>query len=176
MAATPGWKIQVTGTRQLFDALDQVDKKAANLVRKEITDAGKAVATAASYYTPASNPVSNWGPWVQASRGRDASYEGARAAAGFKVRRNNFRRRGVSAGIAFTVEQSNIGASIYELIGTGQRTTTRSGTHLVQVMNDRFPQRRPRSLFRAYYDVMTDDLRDRIRDRILDEARKAGLV
>lgn len=176
MAATPGWRVEVTGTRQLFDALDQVDKKAANLIRKEITQAGKNVAAAASYYTPASNPVSNWGKWMQAGRGRDASYDGARAAAGFKVRRNNFRRRGVSAGLAFTVEQSNIGGSIYELMGTGRDTTTPSGEHLVRIINNRFYFRRPRSLFRAYYDVMTDDLRDRIRDRILDEARKAGLV
>lgn len=178
MAATPGWRVEVTGTRRLFDALDEVDKKAANLIRKEITEAGKNVAAAASYYTPASNPVSNWGPWMQAGRGRDASYDGTRAASGFKVRRNNFRRRGVSAGLAFTVEQSNIGGSIYELMGSDRPTkvTTRAGRHLAEVMNERYPQRRPRSLFRAYYDVMTNDLRDRIRDRILDEARKAGLV
>ncbi len=162
--------------RQVFDALDETDKRAANILRREITKVGKDVATAASYYTPGENPVSNWGTWIQSGRGRDASYEPSAAAAGFKVRRNNFRRRGVSAGIAWTVEQSNVGGAIYELMGTGNRTTTRSGKHLVQVVSNRFYFRRPRSLFRAYYDVMTDELRDRIRDRISEEARKAGLV
>ena len=40
------YKVEVTGLRQLFDALDKVDKKAADLIRKQITKAGGKVTRA----------------------------------------------------------------------------------------------------------------------------------
>lgn len=169
-----GWKVEVTGLRELMNALEAVDKKAATVVKKRITDAGKSVAAQASYLTPGRNPVSNWGTFFD--RGRDVSYDPSAAAGGFKVRRSNFRRRGVSAGIAWDVVQTNAGASMYEVIGDGSRVTTASGQNLVDSINARFPGKSPRSLIPAYYAVMTDGLQDEIADQILTEARKAGLV
>ncbi|MBV5336419.1 hypothetical protein JZU48_05480, partial [bacterium] len=61
MAGNGGWKVEVTGLRQLLDALTEMDKKAAKVITKGITDAGKDVATAASYESPGTTPVSGWG-------------------------------------------------------------------------------------------------------------------
>lgn len=169
-----GWKVEVTGLRQILDALAEVDKRAAKRITDAIAKAAKDVATEASYLTPASNPVSNWGQW--SDRGRDVSYSGAAASAGFKMRRSNFRKRGVSAGASWDVVQSNAGGNIYEVIGDGSRVTTSSGQNLVDSINARFGTRKPRSLFPAYYAGVPADLAEQISDQILDEARKAGLV
>ena len=172
-----GFRIEVTGFRELYDALDELDRKAARQVTAEIRKAGKSVSTQASYFTPGDNPLSNWGTWRTSTRAgvqRDLSYSAAAASAGFKVRRNNFRRRGVSAGLGFDVVQTNPGASIFEVIGSGKRTTTKSGVEMVGKVKERFPGRNPRSLFLAYYAVMPG-LRDRLRNEIIDIARKAGL-
>lgn len=173
---TGGFRVEVTGFRQLYDALAEIDKKAARLVVREITKAGKAVATDASYRTPGTPPLSNMGTWNALGKAgtRDLGYNPAAASAGFKVKRNNFRRRGISAGLGFDVVQTNAGASIFEVIGSGKRVRTASGAALVRNINARFPGRNPRSLFPAYYAQM-DGVRDRLRDIILTEARKAGL-
>lgn len=169
-----GWKVEVSGLREIYDALGEMDKKAQRRINQAITDAGKKIAANAAALTP-DNPVSNWGAWTQAGRGRDLSFQPAAVAAGFKVSRNNFRRRGVSAGIAWDVVQSNPGGNIFEVMGSGRRVSTRAGAHLVRTVSERFPSRSPRNLFRAYYSVMTPELRDEIRDSIIEEARKAGL-
>jgi hypothetical protein len=166
------FRVEVTGFRELYDALAETDKKAARLVVREITKAGKRVAVDASYRAPGKNPLSNWGPF--ADRGRDLTYEAPAVSAGFKVRRNNFRRRGISAGIGFDVAQRNAGGAMFEVIGDGSRVRTPAGAHLVKIINERFGTRRPRSLFPAYYAQM-EGQRERIRDLILTEARKAGL-
>ena len=174
----PRWTVEVTGLRQLMNALEATDKKAAKTVVSEITKAGRAVASEAGKASPTAFPVSNWGTWnATTARGasRDLGFDPAKVAKGFKVRRNNFRRRRVSAGIGWSVQQSNPGGSIFEVIGDGSRVTTSSGAALVAAINERFPGRRPRSLFGAYYRVITPELRDRIRDTIIAEARKAGL-
>jgi hypothetical protein len=160
--------VEVTNLRQVFDALDEWDKKAGNRLRKMIRDAGQEVATVASYLVPGRNPISNWGQWTSSRDGRDLGFNPSTVSRGFKVRQNNFRRRGISAGIGFDTYQSNPGGSIYELMGTGS-------TQMVGSVRNRFPERRPRSLFAAYYDVMTPALQDKIRDSIITEARKAGL-
>lgn len=170
------WRVEVTNLRQVFNALEQWDKQASKTVVRMITKAGRDVATEASYLAPGTNPLSNWGPWTEQRRGRDLSFDPSQAAKGFKVRRNNFRRRGVSAGIAFEVYQSNPGASIFEVMGDKSRVTTRAGAHLVDTIVSRFPRKQPRTLIPAYYRVMTPDLRDEIKRTIESEARKAGLV
>lgn len=173
---TDGFRVEVTGFRELYDALTEVDKKAARLVVREITKAGKAVATDASYRTPGTPPLSNLGTWGARGKAgiRDLGYNPAAASAGFKVKRSNFRRRGVSAGLGFDVVQTNAGASIFEIIGSGKRIRTPQGAALVHNINDRFRGRSPRSLIPAYYAGM-DGVTERIRDLILVEARKAGL-
>lgn len=170
-----GWKVEVTGLRQIIEALAEVDKKAAKRITDAISKAAKDVVAEASYVTPHDNPISNWGQWSQ--NGRNLSYSGAAASAGFKSQRNNFRRRGVSAGIAWDVVQSNAGGNIYEVIGDGSRVTNSSGQNMVDSINARFgPNRKPRSLYAAYYAAVPEDLAEQISDQILDEARKAGLV
>ena len=173
-------KLEVTGLRELFNTLESWDKKAADQLRKKIRNAGKQVATTASYLAPGNPPISGWGGWTSSRDGRDLGFDPGAVARGFKVRQNNFRRRGVSAGLAFEVYQSNAGGSIFEVIGdksrTGQTEFGWQGDAFVDNVRSRFPQRRPRSLFGAYYQVMTPQLQDEIRNSIIEEARKAGLT
>lgn len=172
----PVYQIEVTGMRQVFNALEKWDAAAAKTINRRITQAGKQVAIQASYLAPGSNPLSNWGAWTEQRRGRDLSFDSTAVASGFKVRRNNFRRRGVSAGIAWEVYQSNPAGSIFEVMGDKSRVTTNAGAHLVDTVTNRFPRKQPRTLIPAYYSVMTPDLRDEIKRTIENEARKAGLV
>ena len=173
--ATTKWRVEVTGFREVMDKLKVADKKAYGVIVREITKAGKDVAAAASYITPAGNPVRNWGSFIAAQSGRDLSYDGGAASGGFKLRRSNFRSKGVNRGIGWSVQQMNAGSAIYELIGDGSRTTTRSGEHLVNTINSRFGVRRPRSLFKAYYEVNTDARIDAIKDQINSEILRLGL-
>ena len=107
--------------------------------------------------------------------GRDLSFDSGDVARGFKVKKNNFRRKGVSAGVGFDVLQTNAAGAIFEVMGEGNRVTTRSGQNLVDVVNNRFPRKQPRTLIAAYYQNMNEEVRNGIRDQIIDEARKAGL-
>lgn len=167
-----GWKVEVTGLRQVYDALAEVDKKAAREITKRITDAAKSVVTEASYISPGRNPISNWGTWFSSSGGRDLSFDPAAVSAGFKVRRNNFRRRGVSAGIAWDVYQTTPAGAIFELLGKGS-------TPFVESVSERFRGKNPRTLIPAYYLAFNNDpqgFADDIAQQILTEARKAGLT
>lgn len=166
-----GWVIEVTGLRQMMDALKEADKKASQLIVKEITSAGKAVAAAAAGRV-SGEPVRNWGPW---NGNRDLSFNAGTVAGGFKLRRSNFRKRGVNAGMAWDVYQTNAAGAIFELMGDGSRVTTPQGAHLVDTINARFPGKQPRILMPAYYAGMPDGLADSIKEKILDAARKAGL-
>lgn len=179
MAATPGWKVEVTGLRQVFDALDEVDKKAANLIRKEITQAGKDVVSHAQAMVTG-EPLRNWGKWTFSRDGRDLGFDPGRVAANIKLRRNNFRRRGVSAGLSYDVYNMSAGGSLFEVIGdesrVGESPYNWQGEGFVRRIKARYPGKSPRILLPAYYKGVPDDLKDRIRDRIIDEARKAGLT
>lgn len=170
-----GWVVEVTGLRQVMDALTEVDKKAARAITKEITDAGKAVASSAAAMI-SGQPVSNWGSWTESRRSRDLSFDVGRVAAGFKVSKNNYRRRGVSAGIGWDVYQKDAAGAIFEVMGDGSRVTTKQGAHLVDTIVNRFPGKPPRILTPAYYKGMPPDLQDKVRDQILAAAREAGLV
>ena len=174
---TGGFRVEVSGFREVFDALDKLDRKAARTVTREITKAGRRLADDAGRRVPTDPPVRNWGTYNAAGRNgtsRDLGFNPSAVKSGFKVRRNNFRRRGVSAGLGFDVVQSNAGGSMFEVVGSGRRVTTRSGAALVRTINARFPGRQPRSLLPAYY-ATTDGLSERIRDMILSEARRVGL-
>lgn len=170
-----GWHVQVTNLKQLTNALEGIDKSAAKNIRKTITDVAKRVVVDATYLSPSGNPLSNWGNWTFLRDGRDLSFNAGDVAKGFKVKKNNYRRRGVSAGLGYDVMQTNAAGAIFEVMGDGSRVTTRSGKNLVDVVNDRFPRKQPRTLIAAYYQNMSEEVRNDIRDRIVDEARKAGL-
>lgn len=173
--ALNGWKVEVTNLRQLTNALEGIDKSAAKRINKTITDVAKRVVVDASYLTPGGNPLSNWGRWISTKDGRDLSFNSGDVARGFKVKRNNFKRKGVAAGLGFDVVQTNTAGAIFELMGDGSRVTTSGGRNLIDVVNNRFPRKQPRTLIAAYYQNMNDEVRDGIRDQIVDEARKAGL-
>lgn len=187
MAGVGGWKIEVSNLRQVMDALDEMDKKAGNRVKKEITAKGKAIATAAKDLTPQSNPVSGWGPWLPTRRrfrndaSRNLSWNRSDVVAGFKVKKSNYRRRGVSAGISWDVYQTNAAGAIFEVIGANNRHEDDSrpwlpGRYLVEAVNERFPRTKgPRTLVPAYYREMTPEFKQEIREAIIREAREAGL-
>lgn len=170
-----GWNIEVTGLKQVLNALEVVDKSAAKKLTKTITDVAKRVKVDATYLTPFSQPLSGWGQWTFSRDGRDLGFEPGAVASGFAVQRNNFRRKGTSAGIGFDVVQKNAGGAIFEVMGDGSRITTKSGKHMVSVVNKRFPRKQPRTLVQAYYQNMNQELRDSIRDHIINAAREAGL-
>ena len=171
-----GWKIEVTNLKQLMNALEVIDKSATKNIQKTITAVAKRVVVDASYISPGSTPLSNWGNWRFSRDGRDLSFDPGDVAKGFRVQKSNFRRRGVSAGLGYDVVQTNAAGAIFEVMGDGSRVTTRGGANMVNVINKRFPRKQPRTLIAAYYQNMSDEVRDGIRDQILDEARKAGLV
>lgn len=164
-----GWVVEVTGLRQVIDALNETDKSAVKIITKRITAAGKAVAASASSLAPRDNPISNWGTWFDSRSGRDLSYNGSTVTTSYKLRRNNYRRRGVSAGIGWDVYQTNPGGAIFELLGKGQ-------TPFVETIAARFAGKQPRVLIPAYRAGMPLGLADDITAEILAEARKAGLV
>ena len=152
---TTQYKIEVTGLRQVYDALNEVDKSAVRLITKKIGMAAKNVATAASYIAPSDNPLRNWGGWN--AKGRDLSYDGAAVSSGFKPRRSNYRKRGVSRGVGWDVVQGNAAGAIFELVGSG-------GGQFVDSIASKFPGKRPRSLIPAYYQGMPDGLDESIRE------------
>jgi hypothetical protein len=170
-----GWRVEVTNLKQLMNALDGIDKSAAKRINKTITGVAKRVVVDATYLAPSNNPISNWGQWRFARDGRDLSFDSGDVAKGFKVQRNNFRRKGVSAGLGFDVVQTDAAGAIFEVMGDGSRVTTQGGQNMVNMINQRFPRKQPRTLIAAYYQNMNDEVRDGIRDQIIDEARKAGL-
>lgn len=181
MAATPGWRVEVSGLRQVLNALDEVDKKASKLIRKEITDAGKNVVSAAQQMTASQgHPLSGWGKWTFSRDGRDLGFDTPNVIANIKLRPNNFRRRGVSAGLGYDVYNLNAGGSIFELIGSEKRVGESrydwQGSGFVQRIKKRYPGKSPRILLPAYYKGLPPDLKDKVRDRIIDEARRAGLT
>lgn len=169
-----GWRVEVTGLRQLMNALDDIDKKATARIRKEINSVARAVQINAAGRVE--TPLSNWGPWTDSKTGRDLGFNDSLVAAGFKVQRNSFRKRGVSRGYGVDVRQASPGGSIFEVIGDKSRTRGPSGDLFVDNFLAKVGGRKaPRSLLPAYYSAVTPEVQDRIRDQIVDEARRAGL-
>jgi hypothetical protein len=158
-----------------MNALEVIDKSATKRIDKTIRAVANRVVVDATYLTPAKNPISNWGQWRFSRDGRDLSFNSGDVSKGFKVQKNNFRRKGVSAGFGFDVVQTNAAGAIFEKMGDGDEETTKAGRNLVKVVEGRFPRKQPRTLIAAYYQNMNDEVRDGIRDQIIDEARKAGL-
>ena len=172
-------KVEVTGLRQILDALDTVDKKAANLIRKQITKAGGNVRKSAqANISRMGRPVSNWGPWIETAsgRGRDLSFDPGTVVRKVKLQRSNYKKGGVARGISWDVVNDSPAGAIFEVVGDFSRTTDEAGEHLVRAINRRYPGKKPRILLPAYYAGMPENLKDDIRDQILTEARKAGLV
>ncbi len=168
------YTVEVSGLRQIINSLDKVDKKASQRITKEITKAGKSVVSAAQRNV-IGRPLANWGTWFEAGRNRDLGFDPTTVRRGIKLRRNNFRRRGVSAGLGYDVYNTNPGGAIFEVVGDYSRVTGPAGRRFVDQINRNYTSPKPRILFSAYYEGMPSNLRDRIRNQILDEARKAGL-
>lgn len=170
------YKVEVTGLRQLFDALDEVDKKAADLIRKQITKAGGDVRKAAqAEVSRMGKPVSGWGAWIESGRGRDLSFDPSQVARKISLQRSNYKKKGVARGIGWDVYNKSPGGAIFEVVGDFSRVTDDAGRHLVSAINRRYPGKKPRILLPAYYDGVPKDLKDDIRDQLIAEARKAGL-
>ena len=174
-SALKGWKVEVTNLKQVLNAIEGIDKTAVKRIEKTIRSVAQGIVVDASYLTPGSNPLSNWGNWRFSRDGRDLSFNPGDVAKGFKVQKNNFKRRGVNAGFSYDVKQYDAAGAIFEVMGDGSRVTTRGGANMVRMINARFPRKQPRTLISAYYKNMNDEVRESIRDHIISEARKAGL-
>ena len=169
-----GWRIEVTNLKQMLNALEIIDKSAVKKIEKTIRTVANRIVVDATYISPGSNPISGWGKWTQ--NGRDLSFDPGAVASGFKVQKNNFKRRGVSAGFGYDVKQYNAAGAIFEVMGAKpSRVTNSSGQNMVDVVTSRFPRKQPRTLIPAYYKNMNEEVRESIRDYIISEARKAGL-
>ena len=175
------YRITVSGLRQVIDALDETDKRAGKVIRKEITTAGKGVVTAAQQMVARQGPpLSGWGKWTFSRDGRNLGFDTPNVIANIKLRPNNFRRRGVSTGLGYDVYNLNAGGSIFEVMGdesrVGQTPYDWQGEGFVRRIKARYPGKSPRILLPAYYKGLPPDLKERIRDRILEEARRVGLT
>ena len=174
-SALKGWKVEVTNLKQIMNALEVIDKSATKNINKTITAVAKRVVVDSTYISPSRNPLSNWGQWKSSRDGRDLSFDSGAVAKGFRVQKNNFRRKGVSAGLGYDVVQTNAVGSIFELMSNGDRHTTNGGLAMTKSIAERFKGKQPRTLLKAYYQNMSDEVREGIKDQIIDEARKAGL-
>jgi hypothetical protein len=167
-------RVEVTGLRQLINALDQIDKNAVKHIRKEITSAAKVV-VASAQGSVSDQPLSGWGTWGGKS-GRDLGFDPGMVSKGIRIKSNRFRRGGVNRGFGYDVVNSNAAGAILEVIGDKSRVSSDKGAQFVDSITARYGMTRPRILMPAYYAGMTPEVRERIRDAILDEARKAGIV
>lgn len=179
---TGGWRVEVTGLRQVLDALDKMDTGATKIIVKRIKDKGNEVRKSAQARTPG-RALRNWGEWFPSRRAyknddkRDLSFDNARVTRGFTVRKNNYRRRGVSAGAGWDVWQRDPAGAVFEVMGDFSRVSDEAGRHMVEAVNRKFPTKvGPRTLVPAYYDAMTPDFKESVRKQIIAEAKKAGLV
>lgn len=174
------WRVEITGIREVLNALAQIDPQAQKVITTAMVALGKDVAAAAGRFVPDS-PLSNWGSWsrLAARRGvlesRDLSFNAALARGGIRVKRNNFRRRGMSAGFGVDVEQRDWAGAIFDIVGDKSRITSPQGAHFVDVINSRFGTARPRSLIGGYYAVDIEARSEQIRDDIASAAIRLGL-
>lgn len=171
--------MEVSGLRELINALEQTDKAAVRVIDKRIRKAGNEVAKAAQRRV-FGYPLSGWGKWIESTRGRDLSFEPSNVIRGIRLQKNNFRYRGVSHGVGFDVWNKTPGGAIFEVIGdesrVGQTDFNWQGQGFVRRIKARFPGTSPRILLPSYYEGMPQNLKDEMRDQILSEARKAGLI
>jgi len=167
------FKVEVTGLRQIVDALNEVDKKAVKVIKKEIATVAEQVVTNAQGRV-SGLPISGWGNW--SNNGRDLGFDIQSVVTGIKVKANRFRSKGVNRGFGYDVVNSNAGGSIFEVVGDKSRVVDARGGNFVDAINARFGAKRPRLLMPAYYSAVTPEVKERIAEQITNEARKAGLV
>ena len=172
------YRVEVSGLRQVIDALEDIDKSAKTKIERAIRKGGNQVVQAARRRV-VGNPLSNWGPWTESTRNRDLGFDTGAVISGIKMQKSNFRRRGVSAGFGFDVYNKNPAGAIFEVIGdkskVGLTDYDWQGAGFVNRIKGRFPGKNPRILLPAYYEGLPNGFREEIRDQIIDEARKAGL-
>ena len=121
-------------------------------------------------------PLSNWGAstWIEQDRSegqRNLQYNQAKAKRGIKAATFRARQRGATVGFGYIAIQKDPAASIYEVAGTGKRTTGKRGVGFVRNLNRSAGSGPlPRALFPAYYKGMPK-AREEI-ERALQHARK----
>lgn len=183
-----GWRVEVTGLRETMDALKAADEVAYKGIVQTITGIANDVAQSSRSFLPI-EVLNNWGSWGNLSvrrnrssstgfalESRDLSYRKGDASSGIKIKRNNFRRRGISAGYGVDVQQTDWAGAIFEIVGEGSRVTTSSGQALVNAINSKYGSFRPRALVRGYYSVDIESRADDVRDRIANELIRLGLT
>lgn len=164
-------QVQVDGLAQFVNRLEKFDKDISKELKKEMRR-GAAEVQQAAKSTITGFPLSNWGNWN--SNGRDLGYDPSKVRAGFRVKANRHRRGGATTAFGYDVIQSNAGGNIFEVVGDKSRTTGPGGVQFVDAINAKFGQRRPRTLFQAYYKGI-NAARERMNAAVESAMRKVGM-
>lgn len=172
--------VRLVNFDRMLRALKESDEIAFKEIKKAMKDIGDSVKKEASKRMP-NNPVSNWGPWTDGRTGNDRAWRQSKARRMSSTQRQ-FNKRG-QQGLAYVVSTANgndIG-SIFALMGSGTRTTTPQGEHLVQAINSRFPMQHwkgsgkpgPRTLVEAYYAAKPEGTDEEIARKIANALERA---
>jgi hypothetical protein len=152
------YRVEVQGISPFINRLEKFDKDVSKTLKAEMRRGSNEVAKEARSLIGAlgGNPLSGWGTWSSAGRGRtdarDLSFSPAAAKRGIKVQSYRGRSRGVVTSFGYRVKQMNPGGAIFELAGSQNK----SGELFNSNLNEKHQNiRYPRILYRAYYAGMS---------------------
>jgi hypothetical protein len=152
------YRVEVQGISPFINRLEKFDKDVSKTLKAEMRRGSNEVAKEARSLIGAlgGNPLSNWGSWSSAVRGRtdarDLSFSPAAAKRGIKVQSYRGRSRGVVTSFGYRVKQMNPGGAIFELAGSQNKSGDLFNSNLnAKHQNIRYP----RILYRAYYAGMS---------------------
>lgn len=169
--------VETEGLAKLVNQLEKFSPDVSKELKSRLRDAANQVAKGARSLIP-DDALSNWGQWTSSRDGRDLGFIGAWAKTGIKPAANRYRRAGVTVGFGYSVVSNTPGGNLYEVVGKGTRQSVGSGergfTFVGNLNNKRNgPERLPRTLYPAYYNVMPK-VQDQIESAVRDAERKVG--
>lgn len=161
--------LELDGIAPLINRLEKFDKDVSKELKKQMRQASQPLIREARASYPQVG-LTNWGPWTQASRGRDLSYDVGTVRKNVKLKQTRRRVRGATVAFGYSAISSNAGGAIIEL--AGKKSTDRFSQALV---NRHGPVgRTPRFITQAYYAV-GPKVRQDIESFVERAMRKVGL-
>jgi hypothetical protein len=145
-------RVKTENLGPLINQLEKFDKGVAKDLKKELSSASDLVVKAARSSVDGV-PVSNWGKWIESSKGRDLSYDPGAVRKGYRRITNRYRRGGATISFGQDVSQMDPAGAVFEFVGT------KSSTDFARFLNKRFGPvpaggKMPRRLGPAYYSAM----------------------